>query len=128
MYSTDFVPYLDFRPIPIPKTIMDFHNKVTLCCDHFWVQGIPFLTTISRNFKFRTVTHVKSRPKNSMVDNIKVVPPLYAARGFTATNVHAGNEFVCAPNGILPIRLNVAAADKHVGAIEQSIRTLKEGI
>jgi hypothetical protein len=35
-------------------------------------------------------------------------------------------EFECIQNNVLPSRLNVTAANDHVGEVEQSIWTMKE--
>ena len=50
-----------FMAVPIPAPILKFHRNVTLCDDFLFVQGLPFLLTISRNVGFRTVTAVLDR-------------------------------------------------------------------
>ena len=52
---------------------------------------------------------------------------MYHARGIHANQINTDNEFECIRNDILPINLNVVAAEEHVGDVERSIRTLKEG-
>ena len=52
---------------------------------------------------------------------------LYHARGIHVNQINTDNEFECIKNNILPTNLNVAAAEEHVGEIERSIRTMKEG-
>ena len=39
----------------IPETIKDLHPTINLLADYFFIQGIAFLHTISRGYKFRTV-------------------------------------------------------------------------
>ena len=56
-----------FSSIDIPSPILDDHHRVTLCMDFFYVQGIPFLHTISRKLKFRTVSQVPDRSKETML-------------------------------------------------------------
>jgi hypothetical protein len=51
---------------------------------------------------------------------------LYHSRGFVVTDVHCDNEFECIRNLVLPVNLNVTAAEAHVGKVERSIRTIKE--
>ncbi len=51
---------------------------------------------------------------------------LYATQGLKITNLHANNEFKCTQEALLPANLNVTAANKHVGEVEQSIQTVKE--
>ena len=52
---------------------------------------------------------------------------MYHARGIHVNQINTDNEFECIRNNILPINLNVVAAEEHVGDVERSIRTLKEG-
>ena len=42
-------------------------------------------------------------------------------------SVNSDNEFGCIRDDILPTNLNMVAADEHVGDVERSIRTVKEG-
>jgi len=51
---------------------------------------------------------------------------MYKSRGFNISDLHADMEFDCIRNDVLPSRLNVTAADDHVGEVERSIRTMKE--
>jgi hypothetical protein len=37
-----------FDPIQVPQFVLEHHKNLTLCEDFFFVQGIPFLHTISR--------------------------------------------------------------------------------
>ena len=122
----DHVP--DLVPIPIPPTIKDHHNSITLCADFFFVQGIPFLHTISRKIQFRSVADVTSRAKGTMLTGINAMKRIYETRGFTVTNLHADNEFGCIRNDILPCNLNTTAANEHVGEVERSVRTVKESV
>ena len=41
--------------------------------------------------------------------------------------INTDNEFECIKNDTLPTNLNAVAAEGHVGEIEGSIRTMKEG-
>ena len=51
---------------------------------------------------------------------------MYETRGFTISRIEADHEFGCIEQDLLPILLNVAAADDHVHKVERSIRTVKE--
>ena len=110
----------------IPPSVMEHHRDVSLCIDFFFVQGIPFFHTISRDIGYRTVNVVPNRSKTTIIRNIKRVFKLYQARGFTVRDEHSDNEFECSRATLLPIALNVVPADSHVGEIERSIRTIKE--
>jgi hypothetical protein len=51
---------------------------------------------------------------------------MYKSRGFNISDLHADMEFECIQNDVLPSRLNVTAANDHVGEVERSIWTMKE--
>jgi len=51
---------------------------------------------------------------------------MYKSRDFNISDLHANMEFECIRNGVLPSRLNVTAANDHVGEVKQFIRTMKE--
>ena len=52
---------------------------------------------------------------------------MYHSRGIHVNQINNDNEFECIRNDILPINLKVITAEEHIGDVERSIRTLKEG-
>jgi len=46
--------------IKIPRDFYELHRFVTLAADVMFVNGIPFLTTRSRDIKFRTIEWLSS--------------------------------------------------------------------
>jgi Reverse transcriptase (RNA-dependent DNA polymerase) len=115
-----------FQAVPIPSSMLDHHSRVTLCVDFFFVQGQAFIHFISRKIQHRVVEPVANRSKSIIIKHINKVFSLYRSRGFTIVDLHCDNEFECIRNDILPVNLNVVAADSHVGEVERSIRTIKE--
>ena len=117
--------------VTIPDTIIELHPRVDLSADYFFVQGIGFLHSISGGYNFRTVEHLKDfkkkYTKKSMLNGIKKCINVYHTRGLTVDSVNSDNEFGCIRDDILPTNLNMVAADEHVGDVERSIRTVKEG-
>ena len=63
-----------------------------------------------------------------MLTEIRRILQMYDHRGFRVTNIHGDCEFECLREDLQPIELPTSAADEHVGDIERSIRTIKEGI
>lgn len=47
--------------IPLPKTIQELHLAINLSADYLFVQSIPILHTILRNYRFRTVEALISK-------------------------------------------------------------------
>ena len=121
---------LDGVMIEIPDTIKDLHPGIHLSTDYFFVQGIAFLHSISRGYNYRTVEHHESYNKRykqvDMAKGIKKCINMYHKRGLTVTQLNTDNEFGCIEDDILPTRLNMVAANEHVGDIEVSIKTTKE--
>ena len=100
---------------------------MVLCIDFFFVQGLPILHMISRDLQFRTVAAVPDLKHSTILsEELQAVLWLYAARGFLVCDIHADTEFECIRADVLPIHLDVVAADDHVGEIERSNRTVKE--
>ena len=54
--------------IPLPLTIQVCHKNVILCVDFFFVQGTPYIHTITRDLQFRTIGEVINTSKKTMVD------------------------------------------------------------
>ena len=44
----------------LPESIIEFHSQVTLCVDILFVNGVPFLHTISKNIQLRTIEELTS--------------------------------------------------------------------
>ena len=56
------------RPIPkvsdivkVPKAIKREHRDVELCADVMYIQGLTFLTTISKRICYRTIEYIPDR-------------------------------------------------------------------
>ena len=114
----------------IPQDILSLHKEVTLCIDFFFVDGITFLTTISRNIRFITVEFMHDRIiQKSVVPSITRVVNLYKARGFQVKMIMADDEFKSMKNSVMNehgILLNTTSANEHVPEIERTVRVIKE--
>ena len=121
------IPITDL--VPIPEDVLAAQKYVNLSMVYFFVQGIPVLHTISRNFHFQTVEFLLNKNKASESDTrdgVKRVLPVYQGRGLRVTKVNCDNEFEGLQDMISPATLHVVGANEHVGDIERSIRTIKE--
>ena len=117
--------------VDVPDTIKDLHPHINLSVDYFFVQGIAFLHSISEGYNFRTVEYIrnfgKKYNKAKMLEGVKRCINLYHSRDLSVMQLNADNEFGCIKEEIRPIKLNMVAAGEHVGNIERSNRTVKEG-
>ena len=58
---------------------------------------------------------------------VKKCIKLYHNHGLRVTQLNTNNEFTCIEESIRLVRLNEVTADEHVGEVEWSTRTVKEG-
>ena len=113
-----------FDAVQIPAPLLANHRDVTICADLFFVQGLCYFTTISRNIGFQTAsTPLPNRSLSTLLTALRDVIRTYTLRGFVIRDVHANHKFECVRDDLRPIELNVVARDSHVGEIERSIRT-----
>ena len=126
------------RPLPIeecnivslPDNIKDRHRSISLSVDYLYINGMPMLHSISgRSYQFLTLEPLyKAKPnKEDMIDGLQHIIKTYKARGIEINQINADNEFACVSTEMLPARMNIMAADEHVGDVERSIRYIKEG-
>ena len=103
--------------------------KILSSLDYFFVQGLPVLHSISRNFHFRTVEFLLNKQKpieSEIIEGTKRIVSLYEARGLRVAQLNCDNEFQCVEEVVRPTRVHVVGANEHVGEVERSIRTIKE--
>ena len=112
--------------IKIPKDFYKLHRFVTLTADIMYVNGVPFLTTLSRKISMRTAEHIQSRSAASLSRALIKVIKLYARGGFTVNLIMMDQEFATLESTFDIVEINTTAAREHVGEIERSIRTIKE--
>ena len=60
-------------------------------------------------------------------NGLKYTINIYHAQGLKVTQIYANNEFAYIQEEVRPENLNIVAAEDHVGNIERSGRTIKEG-
>lgn len=113
-------------PISAPDLIFKHHQYITLSINIFYIQGIPFLHTISRKIQFRTAMYLPDRRKGTILQHLRVVLSLYTDRGFIIRDIHADLEFACMRQDLAGINLNIVPQDEHVPEIERSTETIKE--
>ena len=118
--------------IPLPASILEAQQNITLCADLFFVDGLTFLLTVSRNIRFITVHALNRRSMTrDVLPKLDTVFNTYRARGFRITALHADNEFrplvpilLQPSHGHVPV--HICGANSHVPEAERAIRTVKE--
>ena len=105
---------------PIPRYFYGLHKFVPLTTDVIFVNGVPFLVTLSRNIRLFTVELVK------MTDYLVKVSKLYARGGFTVRTILMDQEFDKVKDKMPSLEDNTTAAREHVGEIKRSTKLVKE--
>jgi hypothetical protein len=112
--------------IQIPRVILERHRKVTLTVDCMFVNGVPFLVSMSRGLNLLTAEHTPSQTAKNLAKGIRRIMDLYARGGFQVGTVLMDNEFESLRSLVPIIVVNTKAAKEQVTKIECRIRLIKE--
>jgi hypothetical protein len=115
--------------VEVPKELINNHQDVTLCVDIMNINGLSFITTISRNIIYRTTEFIPSHSVKDYRSALDTVFQIYNLAGFNITTILCDNEFqpiMKDMEKIYGIRMNYANPQEHVPEVERSIRVIKE--
>ena len=115
--------------ISIPLELVEAQKKVTLCIDVVFVNGLPFLATVSRRLMYRTAQHIPDRSQQSFMDVLKVVFNIYKKAGFTIGTVLADLEFkpvLTQVESKFNTTVNYCSTAEHVPEAERNNRVIQE--
>ena len=107
--------------IEIPKELIDNHVNIILCIDGMKINGVPFITTVSRNIMYRTaewVPNQTSQAYRSVLDNVFRI---YNHAGLQITTINCDNEFrplIQELQDAYNVRMNYANQQDHVPEAE----------
>jgi hypothetical protein len=90
---------------------------ITLAADVFFVDGIAFLLTVSRQIKFITTENVITCTAKSLSEHLQQVAQVYLRGGFTVHKILMDGEFKKSQGRITNAGLQ---HDSSKGACEQS--------
>ncbi len=112
--------------IKIPRAILVQHEWVTLAADVMFVNGVPFLVSISRGINLVTAEHTPSRTAKQLAAGIRCIMDLYSRGRFQVGTVLMDKKFE-KPRVLIPILvMNTTAAKEHVPEVERHIHLIKE--
>lgn len=116
--------------IAVPEQIKRANKHLTISADIFYINRIPFFTSISDNIRLTTTTLLKDRSGKEILKACKTIHTLYKARGFEWHTSLMDGEFQFLQDDLkaMGIHLNITAANEHVPKIEQQIRVIKERV
>ena len=116
--------------VKVPPELKVKNEDVELCADIMYIQGIPFLVTVSKRLKFVTITHIAKRSKALLCEAFDKTFRVYNKAGFRITKLHVDREFEVLEEAMMDednsIEMVYAAAQQHVPEIERMIRVIKE--
>ena len=112
----------------VPREILQAQKNVCLTGDIFFVQGYPFLTTMSRNIKFNTIHEMNDLSAENIIAILDLVLSVYTKRGFQVKDLLMDGQFNVIKNDLAErnVELNITSANEHVPDIERFIRVVKE--
>ena len=117
--------------VSIPKRLLYLHKNVHLFMDIMYVNGLPFLMTISKHLYYRTATYLTNEKANTLYKAMDGVFNKYNNAGYKIKHISADNQFQASLEAIqdeLRVTLHFSAAQEHVPEAERNIRTVKETI
>ncbi|KAL7577185.1 hypothetical protein ACA910_003520 [Epithemia clementina (nom. ined.)] len=117
--------------IEIPSELILQHEDVQLCIDTMFINGLPFLTTISRQIMYRTACYLQQQSMDHYWSALKDVFRIYNAAGFRITKIHADNGFRTLREDLKNlenIEIKLANAQEHVPEAERNIRIMKKRV
>ena len=118
--------------VDIPPELMFRQHLVDLCMDTFFVNGIPFLASISKRIMYRTCEPIEDRTSKHYRSAIEKIFRIYEDGGFTVANLHADQEFKptfdMIRNDGKMISYNLSNAQEHQPHAERNNRTIQERV
>ena len=118
--------------VSIPHELHDAQHDICLYTDIMYINGMPFLTTISKNIKYHTAMWVADYNAPTIASLVDSVLKLYQRAGFQVTEVCTDCEFkpvlqVLQDDG-WSFMTNLANAQEYVPEAEHNNDILMEHI
>ncbi len=122
--------------IEIPRSILQANPTVEIAFDTMFINERPFLTSIDRSIKFRTVVPLKLDPDSSEYKRaLWLILRLYNNGGFLVTTLHCDNEhhktileLQQSDQQMSEINVNFAQPNEHVPDAERNNRFIQERV
>ena len=115
----------------VPRGLLKLEKDISLALDIFFVNGSPFLITLSGRIYFTTVSNLKNQKLKTVVEILKHIYVYYFhCKSSRITEFLLDPQFeAMAPlicNKIRAPRINVTAASEHVTPVERRIKVVKK--
>jgi hypothetical protein len=96
--------------VKIPQDFMELHKYVTIVADIMFVNGLPFLVTLSREISLVTIEFVPSRTAKQLACSIERVVRIYRRASFIVQTSMMDMQFEKLKDLLPNIALNTTAA------------------
>ena len=109
--------------VAVPPQILSANQHIMISGDIFFINKVPFLTTISQTIWLTTTHYLANQKPSTILKGLKKVSAIYANRGFIVKHALMDGQFEPLREDLmsLGINLNVMAANEHVPLIEWQI-------
>jgi hypothetical protein len=112
--------------VAVLHAVVERNKVVTMVADVFFVCGMSFLVTLSRNIKFVMVEHLPVRTANALVKHIKRVLHVYGRGGFSVRTILMYGEFEKIKGLLRNVECNTTEGMEHMSKAKQMICMIKE--
>ena len=99
---------------------------MTIAAAVMFVNGLPFLITLSRAIKLVTVEFLPSHTAKELCNKLITIKKLYRRGGFNCRKALMDMDFEKLEQVVEDMTINTTTTREHVGKIERTIRTCKE--
>ena len=110
----------------MPPEVMNEYRNVHLDIDIMFVNGIPFLTAISRDLRLIHSSVLKRRTNTQIKKVLTNIKSTYEKRGFSVKTIHGDNEFENLKQWAEDEKMSLETCDTnaHVPTIKRTNRFL----
>jgi hypothetical protein len=115
--------------VEIPPELKNAQRNVDLCFDTLFINGMAFLSTISKRIKYRTIEWLPERTMEAYKNGLKNIIKIYNEAGFKVSTLSCDREYIPLINEIqeeFNITPNYPSAQEHVPEAERNNRVIKE--
>jgi hypothetical protein len=112
--------------VKIPQDFMELHKYMTIVADVMFVNGLPFMVTLSRGISLVTIEFLPSRTAKHLACSVEQVVRIYGGDGFIVQTSMMDMEFEKLKDLMPNIALSTTAGQEHTGEIKRKIRVIKE--
>jgi hypothetical protein len=112
--------------VKFPRAILVQHQRVTLAVDVMFVNGVPFLGSLSQGINPVAAEHTPSRTAKQLAAGIRHIMDLYLHGGFQVGTMLINNKFEKLRVLIPILIMNTTVAKEHLPKVERHICLIKE--